>query len=89
MALEFRDVDAAQMKRVEQVIVEALAPFRAQTEAALAVFALARCMRTLLRLYPETTRQSLTDVVVDFLDGRTAPRDVLKDAGVPLHILRG
>lgn len=89
MAIEFRQVDADELARIEQALVETLVPFRARSEAALAVFALARCARTLLRLYPEATRKALTDVVVDFLDGRTAPRDALKDLGVPLHILRG
>lgn len=73
--LTFRQSDVDQMQVVQRQIVTTILPFREHTEAALVVFALLRCARTLLRLYPESRRKELTRVCVDFLEGRTSPRD--------------
>lgn len=64
-----------QMKRVQGDVVRVLLPFREKTESALIVFALARIARTLLRLYPDDTRQVLTRAVIAFLEGRTTSPD--------------
>lgn len=65
----FRTDDVEQMKRVENEVARTLAPFRGNTEAALAVFALVRCARLLLRLYPAKTQKELIPVLVDYLQG--------------------
>lgn len=69
--IQFREIDARLMKQAEQVLVRALMPFRENTEASLIVFALMRCARVLLRLYPEATRKELTRVCVGYLEGKT------------------
>jgi hypothetical protein len=73
--LQFREEDFDRMQEVQTRVVRTLLPFRENTEAGLIVFALVRCARTLLRCYPEETRKQLTRLCVDFLEGRTAPRD--------------
>lgn len=71
MGLSFRDDDAAQMRRVQRAIIQAVLPFKANTEAALVVFALARCARTMLRLYPEKTQKWMRTLLIAFLEGKT------------------
>lgn len=73
--LSFRQADLDQMKRIEKELVAVLVKYRDNTEGSLPAFALVRCARTLLRLYPKPTEKVLTRVVVDFLEGRPAPRD--------------
>jgi hypothetical protein len=73
--LTFRQAEIEQMKRIENEVAGLLAKYRDNTEAGIVVFALVRCARTLLRLYPESTEQQLARVVADFLEDRAAPRD--------------
>lgn len=80
MALQFRQPELEQMKRIENEVARTLAPFRANTEAGLAIFALIRCARLLLRLYPERTQQELLSVVVPFLQGGPPPLGVDTDS---------
>lgn len=42
-----------------------------KVEAALAIFALCRCARKLLYLYPPATRKMLVTTLVAFLEGKT------------------
>lgn len=71
MSLKFDDADALAMKTVERLIIQTILPFRERIEAALVIFALARCARTLLRLYPESTQKWILQLVVAFLEGKT------------------
>ena len=81
MGLSFNAENLGLMKRVETQLVHLLMPMRQTVEAALIVFALARCMRTLIRLYPKPRQVELRRVVIDYLEGRVSPRDD-PDAGL-------
>lgn len=71
--LEFNNADAEQMKKVQAIVTSALMPFRHQVEAALVIFALVRCARILLNLYPEHVQRQLLGVLCDFLENRETP----------------
>ena len=85
MPLSFGQAELDRMKRIEQELVAVLLKYRDDTEAALPAFALVRCARTMLRLYPKPTQQKLTRVVVDFLEGKSTPRDD-RDAGLLIDV---
>jgi len=75
--LKLDNADAERMKEIERELVKALLPYATgarPTEAGLAVFALVRCARTLLRKYPKRAQEDLLDAVVPFLEGKTEPR---------------
>jgi hypothetical protein len=75
--LNFDGQEFAQMKRVETAVIQTLLPFRddGKTEAALVVFALLRCARVMLRLYPEQTQRELLQALVPYLEGKTGPAE--------------
>lgn len=71
--LDFNTEAGEQMRKVQAVITAAVIPFRENTEAAIVVFALVRCARILLSLYPEKVRLELVSVLCDFLENRDTP----------------
>ena len=73
MALSFTNADAEQMKTIERALVATLLPFKGNTEAALVVFALVRCARVMLRLYPEQTKKALLPIMTAYLEGKNQP----------------
>lgn len=73
--LTFGGAELSQMKRVEVEVAGVLHKYRQNTEAGLVAFALIRCARVLLRCYPKATQKELISVCVDYLNGRTQPRD--------------
>lgn len=62
---------AAQGLKVRAEVVKALLPFRENTESLVLVFALAQCMRVLLRLYPKAAQKDALSAIVPYLEGRT------------------
>lgn len=72
----FTPENLAQMRKVQGRLVDTLLPFRQHTESALMVFALIRCARALVRLYPKGTRDMLIRLMCDYLQGRRTPADV-------------
>lgn len=73
MALAFNDENFKQMARVENHVASVLAPYRANTEAALVVLALMRCARILLKLYPLEVKAVLVGLCCDYLQERADP----------------
>ena len=73
--IAFRREDRDQMFKVENELSRVLNAHAHNTEAALAVFALARCANQLLKLYPPSTREQLARVLTDFINQRETPRD--------------
>lgn len=65
----FRTEDAEQMKRIEQALHEALAPFAANTDPLLAVLALTRVMRLMLRAASKKAVEELLPVLFAYLTG--------------------
>lgn len=72
--LTMSDVDAEQMKKIEQAIVTALVPFKANTDPLYAVLAMTRCLRVMLRAAPRKAARELLPVLEDYLRGRITPR---------------
>jgi len=70
---QYRDIDFDQMKAIERELVAVLLPFRENTDPLLGVIALARVLRTMLRLGPDEAQQKLLPVLVAFIQGKTAP----------------
>ena len=68
---QFRDADFEQMKRVERALIDAMVPFRDQTDPLLAVLALVRVIRVMLRAAPKQSQRQLTPVLMAYLEGRT------------------
>jgi len=71
------NADVAQMHELQRIIVNALLPYtngERRAEAGLAVFALVRCARVLLRKYPKVAQEELLDAIVPFLEGKAEPR---------------
>jgi hypothetical protein len=69
MSLDFTEDEGRRMRELQAELTRVL--LRAnenRLEAALAVFALARCMRPLIDLYPAAARLPLRDLVVAFLE---------------------
>jgi hypothetical protein len=78
VALRFDDKAAAEMRALQAQLQEVLLRANAQhVEAAIAAFALARSMRTLLDLYPDATRRVLLDTVILFLEHLDADNPLL------------
>jgi hypothetical protein len=71
--ISFQLQDEQRMKHVEREIARTCHPYRENTEAALVIFALFRCARILLRLYPKETQEELLLVLVPFIRGENAP----------------
>lgn len=71
MSLRFEQADADRMTFLENKISKTIAPYRENTEAALAIFALVRCARVLLQLYPLHVQVALIDTLHAFLRGET------------------
>lgn len=73
--ISFKDEDALAMKTVERAVVKTIMPYRERIEAALVIFALMRCARVLLRLYPPNTQKWILPLVIAFLEGKSeAPK---------------
>lgn len=70
--MDISNADHAQIAAMQRTIAAALLPHRHNTQAALAVIALVRCARTLIRLYPNETREALTDASRRYLAGEAA-----------------
>lgn len=71
---KFKQAEFDEMKRIEQAIIKALQPFKATSDPLLALIALIRCARVMLRLGDQSAQRQLLPVVEDFLRGRTNPR---------------
>jgi hypothetical protein len=70
MALTFSEDDHRKMRALEQDLKVVLKQANDQRlEAAIAAFALIRCARTLLHLYPVNTRAALLSAIFPFLAG--------------------
>ncbi len=69
--LVFDDVNEAEMRKVQNAVVQTLLPFRERTEPAIVVFALIRCARVLLRLYSRKTQGEILPAIVAYLEGKT------------------
>lgn len=67
--IEFKPEDFARMKNAQGEIVKAIVPYSENTEAALVIFALCRCAKIMLDLYPPAKRAALVEVIVGFLQG--------------------
>ena len=70
--MDFSNEDQAQIAAMQRALAVALLPYRQNTQAALAVIALVRCARTLIRLYPNETREALTEASRRYLAGEAA-----------------
>lgn len=70
---DVRTEDMEQIQRVEAEVLRALAPFRENTDPALALFALIRCARMLLRSCPPDSHRQLLPVIRAFLEGKSSP----------------
>jgi len=69
-SVTFSDEDMKKVKAMEDEIARLLMKFNeSRVEASLVIFALMRCARRLLKLYPENTRTALVGVIKPFLDG--------------------
>jgi hypothetical protein len=73
--LKFDAADAGHMRTVQGVVTRALIPFRYTTEAALVVFALARCMKILIGLYPVPMQRQLVSVLCDYFENPDKPTE--------------
>lgn len=67
--IKFEQVDLERMLFVQAEIAKTILPYRQNTEASLVIFALVRCAKILLDLYPPETREQLAEVVIYFLRG--------------------
>ena len=68
MSLKLSEADGVKMRELQREIVQVLLKANAQkVEAAVAVFALVRCMRPLMDQYNPAARETLLDLVVAFL----------------------
>lgn len=63
------------MKAIEKAIIAALLPFRSRMPNGLAVFALVRCARVMLRLSPPAAQAQMLDAIVPYLEGKMQPRE--------------
>jgi len=70
---QYRHEDFVEMKRIETAIIRALLPFKATSDPLLAVVALTRCLRVMLRLGSKEAQAQLVPVLRAYLEGRTAP----------------
>ncbi len=70
---QYRYEDFLEMKRIEVAVVNALEPFKANSDPLLAVIALTRCLRVLLRLGSKDAQRQLLPVVRAYLEGRATP----------------
>lgn len=75
--MEFSNEDHAQTARMQIEVAKALRPFARNTEAALAVSALLRCARTLIRRYPPERQMALVEAAQMYLEGRSPDEVVL------------
>jgi hypothetical protein len=67
--IEFKQADFDRMRHVQGEITKAVFPYRETVEAALVIFALCRCAKILLDLYPPAKRAVLAEVITGFLAG--------------------
>lgn len=75
--MEFTGEDHAQVARIQLEVAKALRPFAHNTEAALAVAAVLRCARTLIRRYPPERQMALIEASQMYLEGRSPDEVVL------------
>ena len=73
--MNYNEADLKRMLFLEGEISKTLAPYRSNTEAMLAVLALARAAKKLIMLYPPQQRAEAVDVVSLFLSSRV-PGDI-------------
>lgn len=86
MSLKFDKEQSDRMLFLQAEIEKTLAPYRENTEAGIAVFALVRCAKKLLELYPDATRADLTEVIIYFLLGaKEAPRPMVVEMAEALR----
>jgi hypothetical protein len=69
------------MKRIEQAVIEAIIPFRASTDPLLAVLALVRILRVMLREAKPSAQRELLPVLFSYLEGRTRLPGETHEAG--------
>lgn len=68
--MSFKNEDLQQVERIQGELTKTLLPYRGNTEAMLAIFALLRCARILLWLYPTSVRDAvLEQAILPFLRG--------------------
>src|SRR5262245_49383169 len=72
---QFRQEDADQMKRMEQAIINALLPFKENTDPILGLLALMRCARVMLRAARADAQRQLMPVLIAFIRGDMAPKN--------------
>jgi len=65
--------DFARMAFIENEVAKKLMTYRENTEASLVIFALLRCARRLLRLYPLAKQEELLTAIVPFMRGDAVP----------------
>lgn len=75
--MEFTGADQEQVAKMQRAVAETLRPFRDKTEAALAVAALLRCARTLIRLYPAERAKALAEGAAMYLQGESPDEGVI------------
>jgi hypothetical protein len=68
---QFKPDDVAEMKAIERAVIKALMPFREKTDPLLAVVALTRCLRVMIRLGDAEAQSKLLPVLEGYLHGRT------------------
>ena len=82
--MEFTGADHEQTAKIQLEIAKAIRPFAHNTEAALAVAALLRCARVLIRRYPLERQTALVDAAQMYLEGRAPDETIL-----PFHVTTG
>lgn len=69
---QFREEDAAQMRRVGKAVVDVLVPFlQGGTHPLLVVIALTRCLRVMLRKASKADQEEIRATLFAYIEGRT------------------
>lgn len=71
MGQEPTSADVREMKRFEGAFVQWVLPWRESTRPGIVAIALARCLRTVLRLCPPQEQRELLPHLVAFIEGKT------------------
>lgn len=67
----YRESDFEQMKKIEDAIINAVIPFKENTDPILCLLALVRCARVMLRAATKDAQRKLLPVLFAYLEGRT------------------
>jgi len=74
---QFTSEDHAQIARIQVEVAKVLRPFAHNTEAGLAVMALIRNARVLIRRYPPELQSAMNEAIRMYLEGETPDEVVL------------